>query len=232
MVRRASLVAAVAALLVAPQGCKAASSSRSTPSYQELSQKSTKELKDLLKRKGVKCKKCVDKDDLINRVIETWDQSPKEAASPDGAMRMTKELFLKNLKDSYLRQLKSEHNGGKDGHQLDADDDEQGGADIPQGLLPSDEQLEQVWKEFSEKLAIGEVSTDENGQLVYEVPPLGGAPGVWERWRVHIMMVANVALLWCIQRTRRKNRELTSARTEPGQATSEEGDNDKAKKKR
>mmetsp|Transcript_2710 Transcript_2710/g.5400 ORF Transcript_2710/g.5400 Transcript_2710/m.5400 type:complete len:235 (-) Transcript_2710:79-783(-) len=228
MRRLVAAAAATAALLLPLPNCAAASSSRGPPSRQELQEKSMKELKAILKKKGVKCKKCLEKDDVVDRVLETWDVPPTEASSPDGSMRMTKEVFIKNLKDSYVRHLKSEKKGPQaDGHQLDADGDDES-VEVPEGMVPSDEQLEQVWREFSEKLSLGEVTKGEDGQLVYEVPSLGGGPSWWERWRIHIMMMANVALLWCIQRSRRRQKREAEVektemeKTEPGETTSEE----------
>ena len=53
-----------------------------------------KELRAILRQKGTKCKKCVEKDDLVDRVIDTWDWAPKEAESPDGKVKMDKETFI------------------------------------------------------------------------------------------------------------------------------------------
>mmetsp|Transcript_65306 Transcript_65306/g.202245 ORF Transcript_65306/g.202245 Transcript_65306/m.202245 type:complete len:233 (+) Transcript_65306:105-803(+) len=227
--RRAVVAAAAsAALLLSPPVCSAASSSHGPPSREELRQKSMKDLKGILKRKGAKCKKCVEKDDVIDRVIDTWDWAPNEASSPDGKMRMTKDVFISNLKSSYKRHLKS-NKKEQEGHQLDGDDD---GEAHSEGSGPSDEELEKVWKEFSEKLSLGQVEKDENGHLVYEVPTLGGGQGsFWERWKIHIMLMANVTLLWFMQRQRRKANRLDSRKAEPGQGTEEVKDKSEAETK-
>mmetsp|Transcript_67985 Transcript_67985/g.198962 ORF Transcript_67985/g.198962 Transcript_67985/m.198962 type:complete len:221 (-) Transcript_67985:48-710(-) len=218
---RLALAAAAAAALFPLPRCTAASGS-SPPSRDELRLKSTKDLKAILKRKGATCKKCLEKDDVVDKVIETWHWVPKEASSPDGKLTMTKEMFIQNLQSSYARHLK-EPKPSEGGHQLEGAD---GGAEGP-GL--SEEQLEEVWKEFSAKLSLGEVKTDEHGQMTYEVPSLTGGAGFWENWKMHIMVMGNVALLGCSQRLRRKTRELKKEKMEPGQETSEEADSkDKA----
>mmetsp|Transcript_71852 Transcript_71852/g.223017 ORF Transcript_71852/g.223017 Transcript_71852/m.223017 type:complete len:225 (-) Transcript_71852:181-855(-) len=200
--RRAAAVAAAAVLPLL--GTAAAPSGSSPPSLEELREKPTRELKAILKSKGAKCKKCVEKDDLVHRVIETWSWAPKEAVSPDGKVRMTKGMFTDMLRNSFKKHVKEQ----QDGHQLDGDEPEAAaGADAQ---LPD---LEQAWADFSEKLRQGEIKPGEDGRLVYEVTAPGGGSW-WERYRMHIVVILNILLLGVMHRVRRKERDQKRQRLE------------------
>eukprot|EP00928_Gymnodinium_smaydae_P011663 TRINITY_DN14278_c0_g1_i2.p2 TRINITY_DN14278_c0_g1~~TRINITY_DN14278_c0_g1_i2.p2 ORF type:complete len:238 (+),score=56.57 TRINITY_DN14278_c0_g1_i2:19-732(+) len=152
--QRLPLIAAAvlaAQVLLPPRLCVVAASA--VPSREELRKKTTKELKAILRSKGKTCKKCTEKDDVVDRVIETWDVPLVEAASPDGKVTMDKETFMKQMKMSYEKHFEDERkkkmeSGEASGHQTD---------EAP----PQMPDFEEVWRDFSEKLSKGEIEKDD-----------------------------------------------------------------------
>lgn len=172
------------------------------PSKDELRKKTTKELKKILKSKGAKCHKCTEKDDVIERVIETWDRPPTMATSPDGGVQMTKDQFIEQLKMSFQK-AKSDAGGGADGHELESDGN---------GHQPD---YDKVWAEFAEKLSSGDIGKDENGNLLYEVGARSGFDSFWEKWKMHAALGLNLFLLYAMRKLKKVNRvaeELKSAK--------------------
>merc|ERR1719387_765360 len=208
-------LALLLAVALAPGSAAAAASTDSNgrgapPSKESLRSKSMPELKAILRQKGAKCKKCVEKDDLIDRVIETWHWLPKEASSPDGKIKMTKEQFIRNLQSQYKKHGRTQT---QEGHELDDGDDEDGATEtsepeIADSSLPD---FDKVWADFSEKLSKGEIKTEENGRLIYQVTDEFEDPGWWERYKTHVMVGINVVLLYYMQHIRRKERQQKEA---------------------
>eukprot|EP00439_Symbiodinium_sp_Y106_P018195 s59_g2.t1 len=160
------------------------------PTAQELGRRASHELKALLQSKGLHCDSC-EKAQLVQRVLDTWDEEVLEASSPDGKVRLTKDIFIKNLKMSHKRQLKRKPEDG--GHELADDDDDVDGADVH---IPD---IDKVWREFSTKLSKGDVQTDGQGQIVYEVNSPTPAPSMWDKWKMYGLMAMNVSMLLCTQ---------------------------------
>jgi len=189
----------------------------SPPSKEELRKKTTKQLKTILASKGARCKKCFEKDDYVERVLETWDWAPKEASSPDGKVQITKEAFIDNLKEGFRRHAKEQREQA--GHQMDEeekDNDEGNG-------LPN---LDQAWAEFSAKLQLGEVKTDETGKLIYEVNANDGPAGsFWDRYKTHLLILINLVLLIGMQYAKRGERSAKMAKLKE---TKEQHDKEKA----
>mmetsp|Transcript_63375 Transcript_63375/g.182416 ORF Transcript_63375/g.182416 Transcript_63375/m.182416 type:complete len:258 (+) Transcript_63375:43-816(+) len=174
------------------------------PSRKELQAKDAAELKAILRSKGAKCTSCIDKEDVIDRVIETWDWSLTEAVSPDGKTRITKEMFVKNVEASYKRFLadqqakKREEEGG---HQLAGeDDDEEDGMPVPD--------VDKAWLDFSERLRKGEIKADEKGALAYEMIGTAAEPSWWSKYKTHVMLSVNVLILWVMQHVRKRERQI------------------------
>lgn len=190
------------------------------PSKDELRKKSTKELKKILKSKGAKCHKCTEKDEVVERVIETWDRPPSTASSPDGGVQMTKEQFIEQLKMSFSKARSDQ--GGKgggadsDGHELDDD----GGAG---GMHPD---YEKVWAEFAEKLTSGDIGKDENGNLLYEVGAQSGFDGFWEKWKMHAALGLNLFLLYAMRKLKKVNRLAEEHKTTNDAPAVSEGSSD------
>lgn len=164
------------------------------PSKAELRSKTLKQLKAILKSKGAKCKKCMEKDDYVDRVIETWDWAPKEASDPGGGISMQKDQFIGQLKEAYKRQRQQEASGG---HEVDDDVD------------PNLPDFEKVWADFATKLSSGEIGKDDNGQLKYEVGNMN--PAWYEQYKIPVMMFLNIVLLWWMQKVRRRERAENAA---------------------
>lgn len=224
-----SALAAVAALLlllaVVANG-SAGAGATAVPSEEELRQKSMKELKAILRKKGAKCQKCVEKDDIVARVVETWDWAPFEAQSPDGKIKMTKDVFLNFLKSSYRKRASEKHES-EGGHQLDEDDsgdDEPSSDGEDLGDLPSGPEIELIWADFSSKLERGEIETDEKGHIIYELAPPGGnaAPSLWDKYKTQVMVTVNVGLLWFMQSVRKKERAERQKQEEEKKRRAEE----------
>mmetsp|Transcript_60924 Transcript_60924/g.113947 ORF Transcript_60924/g.113947 Transcript_60924/m.113947 type:complete len:249 (+) Transcript_60924:51-797(+) len=195
------------------------------PTAQELGRRPGHELKALLQSKGLHCDKC-EKAQLVQRVLDTWDEEVLEAASLDGKLRLTKDIFVKNLKMTYKKQLKRKPEDG--GHELADDDDDPEGADVH---IPD---LDKVWREFSTRLAKGDVQTDADGQIIYEVGSPTQAPNVWDKWKMYGLMGMNISMLLCMQflkryRTSEPSHEEEIAPREMGQEGADEG---KRKKKK
>jgi len=189
------LVVAVAAMALAC--CVIPSAGSKAPGMEELRKKSMKELWAMLRQKGANCKKCVEKDELVNKVIETWDWTPNEAASPDGQIKMDKETFVRQLKSSYESHFEDERKKRrKGGHEL-AD------SPLPEEVQPD---FDKVWADFSSRLSSGDIQTDPDGKLHFDIDRLGEKT-VWDRYKVHLMLFANMGLLILMQRLRRKDRQ-------------------------
>ncbi|OLP96826.1 hypothetical protein AK812_SmicGene20890 [Symbiodinium microadriaticum] len=73
------------------------------PTAQELGRRASHELKALLQSKGLHCDSC-EKVQLVQRVLESWDEEVLEASSPDGKLRLTKGPLMDEAL-SLLRQL-------------------------------------------------------------------------------------------------------------------------------
>jgi len=178
----------------------------SPPSKEELRKKTTKQLKAILSSKGTRCKKCVEKDDYVERVLETWDWAPKEASTPDGKVQITKEAFINHLKEGYRRHVKEQREQA--GHQMDDEEEEEDG-EVGKGL-PN---LDQAWAEFSAKLQQGDVKTDKNGQLVYEVNTTDGPAGTfWDKYKTHLLILMNLVLLIWMQYAKKGERAAKLAK--------------------
>mmetsp|Transcript_67185 Transcript_67185/g.119601 ORF Transcript_67185/g.119601 Transcript_67185/m.119601 type:complete len:250 (-) Transcript_67185:36-785(-) len=213
---RVGAAASVAALLLSPGGVDA--SSTTAPSLEDLRKKPTKELKAILKSKGAKCKKCVEKDDYVHRVRDTWHMAPKEARTPDGKVAMSKDVFIKQLKESFKKQV-------KDAGKQDDDDDEGHATDDDQELPAGMPDFESVWRDFSEKLAKGEIEKDGGGNLMYSVADHLGGGGFWgwfERYKMHGLIALNLGFLWFSQRMRAAERERKKAAKEEAAKESSE----------
>merc|ERR1711957_193477 len=159
------------------------------PDREELLRKSPKQLKALLKERGATCKKCIEKEDLVERLLETWDWSGVEAVSPDGKTRMTKDIFVKNLEASYRRHLgevSSKQKTQTDGHQLASEDEDE------EEQIPD---VDKVWLDFSENLRRGEIKTDAKGDIIYSVAGPQRELGIWDKYKTHIMISVNVIIL-------------------------------------
>jgi hypothetical protein len=175
------------------------------PSLEELRSKSTKELKAILKSKGAKCKNCLEKDDFVHKVRDTWFTLPKQAKSPDGKIEITKEMFVKQLKESYGKHLKEEK---QQPDSDDEDEDDSGHSLETDEAMPGMPDFDQVWADFSEKLMKGEIEKDDSGNLMYQVNDGSmGWSALWERYKMHIMLALNLGLLWFSQRLRKAKKE-------------------------
>jgi len=178
----------------------------SPPSKEDLRKKTTKQLKGILASKGARCKKCLEKDDYVERVLETWDWAPKEASTPDGKVQITKEAFINHLKEGYKRHVKEQREQA--GHQMDdEEEDDEVGRQMPD--------LDKAWAEFSSKLQHGEVKTDENGQLIYEVNAIddnGPGGSFWDRYKTHLLILMNLVLLIGMQYAKRGERAAKMAK--------------------
>eukprot|EP00438_Fugacium_kawagutii_P026529 Skav209488 [mRNA] locus=scaffold1892:199733:206945:- [translate_table: standard] len=166
------------------------------PTSQELGRRAAHELKALLQSKGLHCDDC-DKGQLVQRVLDTWDEEVLEASSPDGKVRLTKDVFMKDLKKSYKRHLKRKPEDG--GHELADDEEETDSVDGPDSRFPD---FSKEWREFSVKLAKGEAQTD-NGQIVYEVGGQTSTPSFWDKWKMYLLMGMNISMLMCTQYLKR-----------------------------
>lgn len=153
------------------------------PSKAELRKKSSKELRKLLKEVGAKCHKCTEKDDYVERVLETWDWGPASVTSPDGSLTMDKATFMKQLVSSW-RDAQNRENGGHEVEDFD-----------PRGLPD----MEKVWRDFSEKLARGEIAKDAAGQVVFDMNMVTNKEA-WSQYRLIGMMALNLLLLVCMRR--------------------------------
>lgn len=195
------------------------------PSKEELKKKKTKELKQILRSKGLTCKTCVEKDHYIDEVIKTWHLTPKEASSPDGKIHLSKETFISQLTSTFKEQMQRENGGdGKGGgHQLEGQD-----------MSDQFPDLENIWADFAAKLQSGEVS-EKDGKLNYEVPPVGGygQGSLWRRFKDYGMIILNFTLMFVLYKVRkreRKNKREELAATEaaekesiePGSGTKED----------
>merc|ERR1712224_561106 len=106
-----------------------------------MGKKSSKELKAILKSKGVKCRNCVEKEHYIDKVLETWQVVPVEVSSPDGKIHMTKDIFIKQLMQAQQDQGESDEKAM--GHALEKDLDKND---------PRMPEMEQIWADFAERL--------------------------------------------------------------------------------
>merc|ERR1719356_1293479 len=66
--------------------------------------------------------------------------------------------------------------------------------------------FDQVWKDFSAQLAKGDIKTDNDGRLLYELDRLGMSDSWWDRYKMHAMLAANVGMLWFMSRMRSRER--------------------------
>ncbi|CAE7768842.1 Kidins220 [Symbiodinium pilosum] len=195
------------------------------PTAQDLGRRPSHELKALLQSKGLHCDGC-EKAELVQRVLDTWDEEVLEVSSPDGKLRLTKDIFMKNLKMTYKRQLKRKPEDG--GHELADDDDDMDSADVH---IPD---IDKVWREFSTKLAKGDVQTDNAGQIVYEVGSPTPAPSLWDKWKMYGLMAMNISMLLCTQFLKRYKGSEAAAEEVPsdsGQEGPEEAKKQPKKKK-
>eukprot|EP00931_Biecheleriopsis_adriatica_P025254 TRINITY_DN15554_c0_g1_i1.p1 TRINITY_DN15554_c0_g1~~TRINITY_DN15554_c0_g1_i1.p1 ORF type:complete len:869 (-),score=225.49 TRINITY_DN15554_c0_g1_i1:48-2552(-) len=177
----------------------------------------------ILRSKGASCKGCSDKEDVIDRVVETWDWAPKEASSPNGDIKIDKQTFMDQLSAS----LKAQTPQSEDGHQLD-----------PLSGVDADK----IWSDFTQKLQNGEMSTDDSGRLNYDLSDLQGAlagaagqaPSLWDRYGMQAMMLINVVLMMLMRKGKSYERAMKASEeqqdaTKPG-AEAEMPDEDKAVK--
>lgn len=171
-----------------------------TPSRDEVRKHTMKELRAMLRDRGAACRHCVEKDHLVDRVLETWDWAPLRASSPDGKINIDKESFVKHLRSSLVERQSKEAVETTGGHQL---------AEQPLDGFDG-EQFEAAWQDFSRKLTAGEVGTDDGGRIVYNVD-LSDSPftwsSLWQRYRLHIMMGGNLLLLFFMRRMRNGNKD-------------------------
>jgi len=203
------------------------------PTAQELGRRTAHELKELLQSKGVHCDEC-DKGQVVQRVLDTWDEEVLEASSPDGKVRLTKDVFMKNMKMTYKRHLKRKPEDG--GHEL-ADDEEE--PDSTEGSDSRFPDFSKEWREFSIKVAKGEIQTESNGQIVYEVGGSTPAPTFWDKWKMYLLMGMNISMLMCTQYLKRYKTQDTEEKYRGAQAEAQgEGEefeskkSEKAKKKK
>mmetsp|Transcript_64001 Transcript_64001/g.208836 ORF Transcript_64001/g.208836 Transcript_64001/m.208836 type:complete len:242 (-) Transcript_64001:120-845(-) len=195
-------------LLAATLLAAIASSAGTVPSREELQEKSSKELKAILKSRGAKCRKCLEKEDLIDRVVVTWEWSAVEAVSPDGKVKMTRDQFTKTFQSSFKKHLSDQRTtriqaDDDSGHQLATEDEEEEDED---GRHVPD--VDKVWADFSERLRMGEISADDKGNLVYEYAGLPREPTWWDRYKTHVLLAVNVLILWFMQHVRRREKDL------------------------
>lgn len=182
------------------------------PSREELKKKTAKQLKAILRSKGIKCKSCTEKEHFVDEVIDTWHVAPKEASSPDGKIQLTKEMFIQQLTSSLRDQRKAEGNPelqDANGHQLEGSGD----------ALDQLPDMENIWADFAAKLASGEVS-DKDGKLNYEVPPIGGYPPDtwWRRFKDYGMIILNFTLMLVLYKVRRRERRIKREEVEAREA--------------
>eukprot|EP00930_Biecheleria_cincta_P058835 TRINITY_DN44637_c0_g1_i1.p1 TRINITY_DN44637_c0_g1~~TRINITY_DN44637_c0_g1_i1.p1 ORF type:complete len:256 (+),score=60.93 TRINITY_DN44637_c0_g1_i1:52-819(+) len=175
----------------------AALSNGPAPSYQELARRPTEELKAFLKSKGFNCKDCADNVDILQRVLDTWDHELLEAVSPDGKVHLTKEVFVQKMKRIYIEQLKQQA-GEAGGHELADDEDSEDGSG------PSVPNLQNIWRDFSAKVAKGEAETDSQGHLVYEFGQNPKPRSLWDRWKTRGLICLNITMLVGMQWLKRR----------------------------
>mmetsp|Transcript_24723 Transcript_24723/g.44031 ORF Transcript_24723/g.44031 Transcript_24723/m.44031 type:complete len:278 (+) Transcript_24723:105-938(+) len=213
------------------------------PDKETLKQHSSTELQAFLTSKGghlVACKNC-EKDELVDRVLETWALPPQQASSPDGKLTMDKEQFVANLKRSFAQHQNQKQQDSETGHELDTEDD---GIQAMTDQMPD---FEKVWADFSAKLSKGEIKTDSNGQAIYQVGN-GQAfnqkeeSGMWaffNRYKTQALLMVNTIMLLGSQFLKRRNGSESDAKKSnpelatPGEdiADSDEGDEVKNSKK-
>ncbi|CAJ1446004.1 unnamed protein product [Effrenium voratum] len=191
------------------------------PTAQELGRRPSHELKALLQSKGLHCDGC-EKAQLVQRVLETWDEEVLEVSSPDGSVRLTKDAFIKDLKMTYRRQMLRKHEEG--GHELADDEEDMDSVDI---AVPD---FDKEWRDFSVKLAKGDVQTEQNGQIVYEVGPTP-PPSFWDRWKMHGLMGMNITMLLCTQYLKRYKTQEPQETAGPGGSTEVEDEGGEEAKK-
>jgi len=204
--------------LLGNYGCAVASE---TPTREELQAKSSSELEAVLHSKGLTCRDCIDKDAFIERVIQTWDRSGNEVASPDGKIRLSKDIFVNELKASYkklLHEMESEsenqEGGERSGHQLAGDDqDEDDDADASDPA----EVVDRLWEDFGDRFYRGEIKMDESGRKIARVLKPKPPQTWWMQYKTHIMMMINLGMLWLMQRARRSDPPRSSNSTDEGQ---------------
>jgi len=199
------------------------------PTAQELGRRTAHELKALLQSKGLHCDEC-DKGQLVQRVLDTWDEEVLEASSPDGKIRLTKDVFMKDMKKTYKRRLKRKPEDG--GHELADDEEEADSLDGPDSRFPD---FSKEWRDFSVKVAKGEIQTESNGQIVYEVGGPTPAPTLWDKWKMYLLLGMNMSMLLCTHYLKRFKTPETQGRQVEGEAEGEEFEPkkpDKAKKKK
>ncbi|CAK9076290.1 unnamed protein product [Durusdinium trenchii] len=112
-------------------------------------------------------------------------------------IRLTKDVFMKDLKMTYKKHMKRRPEDG--GHEL-ADEEDADSADTIDSTFPD---FSKEWREFSVKLAKGDVQTESDGQIVYEVGGPTPAPTFWDRWKMHLLMGMNISMLMCTQYLKR-----------------------------
>lgn len=203
-----SLVASAAALLLLLSAAagKSGTGFPELPPRAELHKKTTKQLKATLRKKGAKCTGCSEKSHYVDRVVETWGWSPKEASTPDGKVRMTRDVFIEQIRASWRRH-KTEEDGAEleqamssTGHELDGDDVAARAEDTPD--------FERAWLEFAKQLETGKITKDENGEVFFDVNEhLEGGASWWEKHKMHVMIAMNVLLMFCMYRLRSRERQ-------------------------
>lgn len=207
MIRWRGLLAWLLVLLAACTVLPADARSASRPDKATLRKKTTKQLKKLLRDVGATCHKCTQKDDYVERILDTWDWGPAEVSSPDGTIKMDKDTFIKQLKAS----LSEAQNQEREGHEVE---------DVDPSSLPD---LEEVWRDFSERLARGEISTDAGGQVKYELN-MPADKESWSKYRLVGMMAVNFVVLVCLRRMKaseKRRKELEAQVQRHGKPSSQ-----------
>jgi len=184
------------------------------PRREELWRKSLDELKSILRSRGAKCRKCLEKKDFVDRVIETWEWSSMEASSPDGKFTVSKEDFLKTFEAGYRQHLidvrarrRKEEEEETIGHQLAQDDEEDEDEQLPEA------EIDRLWIQFSDRLRNGDIFPDDKGNLVYEYAPPREQAG-WERYKPHLLLGVNLIILWLMHHVRRRERNTRKEDTQ------------------
>eukprot|EP00931_Biecheleriopsis_adriatica_P119986 TRINITY_DN95138_c0_g1_i1.p1 TRINITY_DN95138_c0_g1~~TRINITY_DN95138_c0_g1_i1.p1 ORF type:complete len:290 (+),score=74.44 TRINITY_DN95138_c0_g1_i1:55-870(+) len=203
------------------------------PTAQELGRRSTEELMALLQSKRLTCSGCSDKASVVQKVLETWDVGLLEVASPDGKVLLTKDDYVQNLKQSYKRKLKRKAEEG--GHELaDDEDSEEEDDGIDPRQLPD---FEQVWAEFSAKIAKGDVPTDSTGQISYDMAQAAAPPSFFDRWKSTGLICLNISMFACTQYLKRSkpsepSRESRADTSQPSEDCSENFENEGSSNKK
>mmetsp|Transcript_91835 Transcript_91835/g.260006 ORF Transcript_91835/g.260006 Transcript_91835/m.260006 type:complete len:210 (+) Transcript_91835:82-711(+) len=139
--------------------------------------RSPDELRAILKGRGVECRGCTSEEEFAARVSETQGWRADEAVSPDGKVRVTKDVF----RSKYWTRP-SQHVG----HELDDSE----GDDESSGFLLG-------WEHFREGVRAGDFTSDGRGGFRRKTPEAGQIG-----WRVHAKWLLAALLAWCALRRR------------------------------